>query len=171
MDLKKLRYLVVDIDGTLTDGSIYYDENGNEWKKFNVKDAAGFFALKEYGICTIVLTGRKCMATKRRMMEMKVDFLFQSIKNKKKFLEEFIVERGIKREDIGYVGDDLNDLGAMEICGFTAAPLDAAKEVINYVDFVSCKNGGEGVLRDIAEFVLKEEWDLVMAKIYNFVGK
>ena len=73
--LSTIKYMVIDIDGTLTDGGIYYDEQGNEFKKFNTKDAAGFFTAKACGIFTVVITGRRCQATERRMKEMQVDLL------------------------------------------------------------------------------------------------
>ena len=98
MDLKSLKYLVIDVDGTMTDAGIYYDEHGNELKKFCTKDAAGFFAAHAVGIKTIVLTGRECAATTRRMKEMKVDFLYQNIKNKKEFLSEFMKEKNIAKD-------------------------------------------------------------------------
>ena len=74
-DWKKIKYLIIDVDGTMTDAGIYYDDHGNELKKFCTKDAVGFFAAKQAGIKTMVLTGRECQATTRRMAEMKVDFL------------------------------------------------------------------------------------------------
>ena len=76
---ERIKYLIIDVDGTLTDSGIYYDENGNELKRFSTRDAAGFFAAKEKGIKTIILTGRECAATIRRMEELKVDVLIQSI--------------------------------------------------------------------------------------------
>ena len=91
--LEQIKYLIVDVDGTMTDGGIYYDENGNEWKKFCTKDAAGFWAAKQNGIEIVVLTGRECRATSRRMEELKVKYLYQNVKNKYKFLNisEFLI--------------------------------------------------------------------------------
>ncbi len=85
--LSTIKYMVIDIDGTLTDGGIYYDEQGNEFKKFNTKDAAGFFTAKACGIFTVVITGRRCQATERRMKEMQVDLLEQGIYTKEIFFE------------------------------------------------------------------------------------
>ena len=80
--LQKIKYLIIDVDGTLTDAGIYYDENGNELKKFSTKDAAGFFAAHQVGIQILILTGRACAATTRRMKEMKVEYLVQNCKDK-----------------------------------------------------------------------------------------
>ena len=81
-----IKLLVIDVDGTMTDGGIYYDNSGNELKKFSTKDAAGFFAAHKAGIKLMVLTGRNCAATAKRMEELQVEFLFQNIRNKAMFL-------------------------------------------------------------------------------------
>lgn len=81
---------MLDVDGTMTDGGIYYDASGNEWKKFNTKDAAGIFAARCAGIKTMVLNGRKSFAVENRMKELKVDYMYQGISDKKKFLIDYI---------------------------------------------------------------------------------
>ena len=168
-NIKQIKYFVVDVDGTLTDSGIYYDENGNETKKFSTRDAAGFFALKKYGIKTIVITGRECASTEKRLTEMKVDYIFQNIKDKYNFLQKFICENGIKQDEICYVGDDLNDLSAMSLCGMVACPSDSCKEVKARADLIADKKGGEGAFRDIVEqlFTNAGEWEHLIAKIYN----
>ena len=104
---KKVKLLVVDVDGTMTDAGIYYDEHGNELKKFCTKDAAGFFAAHKSGIKIMVLTGRECAATTRRVQtELKVDYLFQNVKDKLSFLKKFMQENEILKEEVGYIGDD-----------------------------------------------------------------
>ncbi len=168
MDLKKLNYLVIDVDGTMTDGGIYYDENGSEIKKFNTRDAAGFFAAKAAGIKIIVLTGRECAATTRRMNELKVDFIFQNIKNKKEFLSVFMEEKNIVRKEIGYIGDDLNDLAPMKLTGYIACPSDSCREIKDIADYISSNKGGHGAVRDIIEHILRERgiWNKVVSEIY-----
>lgn len=166
---RMLKYLVIDVDGTMTDGGIYYDENGNELKKFNTKDAAGFFAAHKAGIEILVLTGRECKATERRMKELKVDFLHQNIKNKMEFLKDFIGSRNITKEEIGYIGDDLNDLPPMTLTGFVGCPADSCAEVREKADYVSSLKGGEGAVRDIVEFILRKsgEWEEAVAEVYG----
>lgn len=166
---KKIKYLVIDVDGTMTDAGIYYDEHGNELKKFCTKDAAGFFAAREAGIQIVVLTGRECAATTRRMKEMKVDYLVQNCKDKVTYLRCFMEEKQISQEEIGYLGDDLNDLSPMNLCGFAGCPHDACLEVRNRADYVSDVNGGAGAVRDIVEYLLRTraEWDKVVANIYG----
>lgn len=168
-ELKKIKYLIIDVDGTLTDAGIYYDEHGNELKKFCTKDAAGFFAAHKAGIKILILTGRECAATTRRMQEMKVDYLVQNIKDKITYIREFIKEQNICRDEIGYLGDDLNDLPGMALCSFVGCPADACREVKERADYVSEICGGHGAVRDIIEFLLRvrEEWNEVIFDIYG----
>lgn len=169
---KQLKYFVIDVDGTMTDGGIYYDEHGNETKKFNTKDAAGFFAARLCDIKTIVLTGRRCVATERRMEELKVDFVFQGVRDKAMFLKTFMQENKIVQGDIAYVGDDLNDLAPMKLVGFVACPNDACEEIKEIATYVSTRKGGEGAVRDILEYVIRkrEQWEACVEKLYE-VGK
>lgn len=168
-DWHKIKYLVIDVDGTMTDAVIYYDEHGNELKKFCTKDAAGFFAAKRVGIQVLVLTGRECAATTRRMTEMKVDYLVQNCKDKVTYLHEFMEEHQIRKEEIGYLGDDLNDLPPMNLCGFAGCPADACVEVKERADYVSTVKGGHGAVRDIIEYMLRDrgEWEQAVSKIYG----
>lgn len=164
-----IKYLVVDVDGTMTDAGIYYDEQGNELKKFCTRDAAGFFAAHFVGIKIVIITGRECAATTRRMKEMKVDYIFQNIKDKKNFLMEFMATHCITKKEIGYIGDDLNDLSSMHLCGFVACPADSCKEVRSVASYVSTVSGGYGVVRDVIETYLEKHslWKTVISNIYN----
>lgn len=167
--LKQIKYLIIDVDGTLTDAGIYYDEHGNELKKFCTKDAAGFFAAHQAGIKIMILTGRECAATTRRMKEMKVDYLVQDCKNKVKYIQGFMRENNISKEDLGYLGDDLNDLPGMSLCGFVGCPADACEEVKERADYVSGIKGGYGAVRDIISYFLKEcgEWETAISQVYG----
>lgn len=161
MKPEKIRYWVLDVDGTLTDGGVYYDEAGNEMKKFHVKDGAGIKIARAAGMKVIVLTGRQCEATKRRMEELQIDYLFQNIKNKAEFLRLFFGDNGIDGNEVGYIGDDLNDLAAMKLTGFSACPADACNEVKGCVHYISPLKGGCGAVREIMEHVMKQsgEWE------------
>lgn len=166
MDIK---LLVIDVDGTMTDAGIYYDENGNEMKKFCTKDAAGFFAAHSLGIKIMVLTGRECAATTRRMKEMKVEYLFQNVKKKKDFLKMFLEQHGVKKQEVVYIGDDLNDLPSMLLAGYIGCPADSCKEVKSIADYISNINGGNGAVRDIIEHILREsgQWEKAVADVYE----
>ena len=168
-DLKSIQYIVIDVDGTMTDAGIYYDEHGNELKKFCTKDAAGFFTAKRMGIKTMVLTGRECEATRRRMQEMKVDYIVQNIKDKKTYLTGFMEENKIVREQIAYIGDDLNDYSSMMLCGFVGCPADACMEVKKIADYVSDNVGGTGAVRDVISYLLKKrgQWQQAIEQAYE----
>lgn len=169
MSKRSIEYIVIDVDGTLTDSGIYYDEHGNEQKKFCTKDAAGFFAAKAVGIKTIILTGRECAATTRRMQELKADYICQNVKDKVSFLRKFMTEHHIVKEQLAYIGDDLNDLAPMQLVGFVACPADSCAEIIRIADYVSPINGGHGAVRDVIEQILcdSEEWDSVVSNVYG----
>lgn len=166
---KKIRLLIIDVDGTMTDGGIYYDENGNELKKFCTKDAAGFFAAHQVGIKLMVLTGRECRATSRRMEELNIDYLYQNVKNKYQFLYKFMQENKIKKTEVGYIGDDLNDLQSMQLAGFIGCPADSCPEIIERADYVSEIKGGYGAVRDVIEHLLRStgEWEKAVFQFYG----
>ena len=125
------------------------------------------------GIKTMVLTGRECRATERRMKEMRVDFLFQNVDNKADFLESFCKKNNYLKEELAYVGDELNDIAAMKSCGYIGCPSDACKEVKELSDYTSGIKGGQGAFRDIVEHYLIELgfWSQVVEKIYGIEGK
>ena len=169
MNLESIKYFVIDVDGTMTDAGIYYDDNGNETKKFCTKDAAGFFAAHQVGVQIVVLTGRECPAVIKRMTEMGVEYIFQNVKDKKTFLNHFMEENGITREEMGYIGDDLNDYPPMQLAGFIGCPADACPEIKKMADYVSEVKGGYGAVRDIISYVLTQrgQWKQAIEEIYG----
>lgn len=166
---QRIRYLVIDVDGTMTDAGIYYDEHGNELKKFCTRDAAGFFAARKAGIQILVLTGRSCAATESRMRELKADYLFQNVRDKKAFLEDFIRKQNLQKTELGYIGDDLNDLAPMKLTGYVACPSDSCREILETANYISPLKGGQGVVRDVVEQILRErkEWTNIISEIYE----
>lgn len=168
-NLDQIRYFVIDVDGTMTDAGIYYDEHGNELKKFCTKDAAGYMAAHKSGIQLMVLTGRECAATTRRMKEMKFDFIVQKIQDKYTYLRNFMEENQISPEEVGYIGDDLNDLPPMSLCGFVGCPADACEEVKARADYVSEVRGGYGAVRDVIAEVLKArgQWEAAISEVFG----
>ena len=117
----------------------------------------------------MVLTGRECAATTRRMNEMKVDYLYQNVKDKISFLRQFMEENNISKSELGYIGDDLNDLPPMSLAGFIGCPADSCAEIINIADYVSNVKGGQGAVRDIIEHLLREsgEWKQIISEVYG----
>lgn len=168
-DLSKIRLIVSDVDGTMTDGGIYYDESGNELKKFCTRDAAGFFTAHSVGIKIMVLTGRECAATSKRMAEMNVDYLCQNVKDKYSFLKNFMDENGYRAEEVAYIGDDLNDVYPMRLSGYIGCPADGYDEIKEISDYISIKNGGQGAVRDFIQHILQKrgQWEKAYHAVYK----
>ena len=164
-----ISFLFFDIDGTFTDGGVYYDDNNNETKKFCTKDGTGIVCARKAGMHLIVLTGRECAATTRRMSELGITDIHQNVKDKEKFLRSFMAENNIGMDDCGYIGDDINDLRPMKLCGWIGCPADAAVEVKEIADYVSPIAGGHGAVRDCIEKILKDEglWSEIVEKAYG----
>lgn len=150
------KLLVLDVDGTLTDGGLYLDSTGNETKKFSVKDGAGLVIARKAGIQVMILTGRESEPVRRRAAELSLEYCVQNCKNKVAYLSEFMAEHHLSAEHVAYVGDDWNDLAAMKLCGFVACPSDAADEVKAIANYVCPQKGGEGAVRGAIEKLLKD---------------
>lgn len=160
-DFSKLMCLILDVDGTMTDTTLYFDNVGNEIKKFSTRDYVGVFAARYIGLKVIILTGRACPATERRAKELKADELHQNVKNKVQFINNLMIERGLSAENIAYIADDLNDYGSMKLAGFKACPADAAPEIKKICNYVSTFKGGTGVVQDVFRYILGQmgKWD------------
>lgn len=163
------KLIIMDVDGTLTDSGIYYDEHGNEIKKFSTKDAAGLFVATHVGVKTMIVTGRECEATSRRMHDMHVDYVFQNVREKRQFIADFLEENKYTKDEVVYIGDDLNDLPAMELAGYIGCPADSCKEILEIADYVSSKNGGQGAVRDVIEHLMREfgAWENASMEVYR----
>lgn len=161
INLKTIRLIVLDVDGTLTDGGIYYDNQGNEFKKFSVKDGLGIIVAQKAGINFLVLTGRKSTIVSKRVNELGISLIYQDVKNKEEVLKEFMKKNKFTGEEVGYIGDDVNDLLAMKLCSYIACPCDAAIEIQEIAHYVSPYKGGEGTVRDIIRTILiqRNEWN------------
>lgn len=164
--IEQIKYIVLDVDGTLTDGSVYYDSLGNELKSFDIKDGLIIKSASEIGMTFVVLTGRKSMIVEKRMKELDVSYIFQGIVDKKAYLQKFFFDKDITLEEVAYIGDDLNDMAAMKICGFVACPNDAVTEIKEIVDYVAQNCGGQGAVREIVEYILRAQnkWGYIMKK-------
>lgn len=154
-NLESIKLIVLDVDGTMTDGGIYIDSNGIEQKKFNIKDGAGILLAESIGIEFMILTGRKSVCVEQRAKELNIKYVCQGIHRKADYLKDFARNKGLLPEHIAYIGDDLNDLPAMYFVGVAACPLDAVEEVKTFCDYVLPANGGEGVIRAFVNLLLK----------------
>jgi len=150
-------HIVFDIDGTLTDGDITISDDGVESKAFQAKDGLFIRVLPKLGFTTIFLTGRKSELTDIRAEDLNISVVIQGVREKEATLRNYIIEHNLNGERFAYIGDDLNDYTAMQICGVRACPADAAKEIIEICDFVSTKNGGQGAVREFCEYLLQKQ--------------
>ena len=151
----KIKMLVMDVDGTLTDGKIYIGENGEVMKAFNVKDGYAIANLDKYGIIPVIITGRKSKIVDQRAKELNIKEIHQGIHNKVEVLKEVAESYKVSLEEVAYIGDDLNDLDCMSICGLTGCPGDAVEEVINVVHYICTKYGGSGAVREFINHIIK----------------
>ena len=148
-----IKALVLDVDGTLTDGKIYMSANGELMKAFNIKDGYAIAHLPQYGITPIIITGRKSEIVEQRCKELKINEIHQGIEDKAIKLREVCDRLGIKTSECAYIGDDLNDICCMQLCGLKAAPADAVKFVRKHVDYVCEAKGGDGAVREFCDYL------------------
>lgn len=154
--LEKINLLVCDVDGVLTDGGMYYDMNGNEWKKFNTRDGKGIEVLRKTGCCVMFLTSEDTPIVQKRADKLQVDFCFMGIKDKRAKLEQFF-ETHLQYcfEKTAYIGDDINDLENLKSVAFSAVPADAVDENLAVADYICKRHGGKGCVREICELLLQ----------------
>ena len=156
--MKELPKLVVtDIDGVWTDGSMYYDESGNEFKRFHTYDSAGVLWFRKLNIPIAICTGEHTNAVQRRGEKLKVDHIFQGVKNKLELIGGLCKEMNISLSQVAYIGDDLNDISIIREVGYSACPASAPSYIKQMVDVVLTQNGGSGVFREFAEQIIGAE--------------
>lgn len=154
---KKIKAILFDVDGVLTDGGIIYDNNGLEYKRYNVKDGQIISHLKRLGFIVGAITGRESDVVKNRCVELKLDFHKHGIKDKLEEYNNFQKMYNLKDEEIAYIGDDIIDLSILTRCGLSATPNDARIYMKENVDIITDSKGGEGVFRDVADYILEAQ--------------
>jgi 3-deoxy-D-manno-octulosonate 8-phosphate phosphatase (KDO 8-P phosphatase) len=154
---KKIKAIITDVDGVLTDGGIIYDNDYREYKRYNVKDGQIITHLKQLGFIVGAITGRESSVVKKRMEELKFTFHYHGIKDKLLEYENIKLKYNLKDEEIAYIGDDIIDLSILCRCGLSVTPKDAREYIQNEVDIVTPSKGGEGVFRDVADMILREQ--------------
>lgn len=150
-----IKYLVMDVDGTLTDGKVYIGPYGETMKAFNIKDGYGIHdILIPAGITPVIITGRESSIVLNRCKELGIEEIYQGVKDKLKILMNIISDLST----IAYIGDDINDLQCMELVkkngGVVGCPMDAAKQIIDIADFVAPSSGGNGAVREFIEWII-----------------
>ncbi len=162
-DLSKIKLLLLDVDGVLTDGRIIYDSEGGETKSFDVKDGHGLKLLQRAGIRVGIITGRQSAIVARRAEELGIELVYQGAKDKSLPFNEIMQKLALAPEEIAYVGDDVVDLPVMRKVGFAATVADAVDDVKPFADMVTKLPGGRGAVREICDYILKESgrWSAV----------
>lgn len=157
--MKKIQYLVMDVDGTLTDGKIYMGNDGELMKAFHIKDGCAIaMLLPEKQITPVIITGRQSRILENRCRELGITKLFQGVKDKTGKLEEVLAGR--QADCVAYIGDDINDLDCMQFVkangGIVGCPADAASQVKTIADYVSVQPGGDGAVRTFVEWLMAQ---------------
>ena len=165
----RVRLFLLDVDGVLTDGGIIYDAAGVETKRFHVRDGHGIKMLQRAGIAVGIITGRTSDVVSIRARELGIEIVRQGAYDKVAAWKEILSGTGILPDETAYAGDDIVDLPLLRVVGFSAAPSDAEPYVLDAVRFVSSRPGGQGAVREIAEFLLRSRgaWDEATAKYFT----
>jgi 3-deoxy-D-manno-octulosonate 8-phosphate phosphatase (KDO 8-P phosphatase) len=167
--IRRVKLLILDVDGVLTDGRIVIDDAGLESKQFDVKDGHGLKILMRYGIGVVLLTGRRSRVVEHRAADLGITEVHQGIRNKAEAFEEILNRRKIAPEETACVGDDVVDIPLLRRAGFSVAVADAVLEARQIVDYVTHHHGGRGAVREVCEVILKAQnrWSDVAVR-YEF---
>lgn len=152
--MKIPQIILTDIDGVWTDGGMYYDQFGNELKKFNTSDSAGILMAHYFGVKVGIITGETTAIVERRAQKLKVDYLYQGVKDKYSVLCNLLQKEGITFDDIAYIGDDINDIKVLRSVAIAGVPSSASHYIRKYSTMNLTKRGGEGVFREFVENIL-----------------
>ena len=152
--LASTEMLILDVDGVLTDGRLFYGSGGAEMKAFNVHDGYGLKKLQQEGISIAIVSGRTSDIVEKRANELEIRFLFQNVAHKNEILAELTRKSGIDPRHMAHVGDDVPDLALFDSVGLGIAVADARLEVKKNADFVTKAKGGEGAVREVCELLL-----------------
>lgn len=165
---RKIRLVVIDVDGVLTDGSIWTGAEGEIIKRFNTRDGLGIKMLQAAGIPVAILTGRVSAQTAARARELGITAIAQGRQFKTASFNELLAEHGCTARECAYMGDDVPDLPVLKLAGLAAAPADAEECIREIVDWVSPKAGGNGAVRSLAELILRaqDRWDALVEERY-----
>lgn len=169
--LRRIRGLVFDVDGVLTDAGIYVGEDGSELKRFSIQDGTGLYWCRMLGFEIALVSGRHSDATTRRGAELGIDAVYQGVRDKPGRIAAWAEERGLALEEVLYMGDDLIDLPVFETVGVAVAPANAARIVREEADHVTRTGGGRGAVREAVEWLLEstgrleEAWSTYRASL------
>lgn len=153
--LSKIKILLTDNDGVLTDTGVYFSADGEELKRFSIRDGMGVERLRKYaGIETVIVTGEYSGAVKSRAQKLKIKEFYLDVKDKTEVLTEVLKKNNLSNENVAFIGDDANDFGIMKLVGFSATPADGMNFIKEIADYVCLNRSGNGAFREVAELIL-----------------
>ncbi len=153
----KVKLLMLDVDGVLTDGRIIYGDYGDELKFFNVQDGFGLVMLRRAGIPIVAITSKKSRVNQRRAKELKISKLYQNVRDKRKLFEKIVKKMKLKHEEVCFIGDDLMDIPVLSRVGFAVAVHNAVEDVKESVHYITLKSGGHGAVREVTDLIMKTQ--------------
>ena len=154
---KKLKLLILDVDGVLTDGKLFFDNEGNEYKSFHARDGHGIKLLRQTGVEVAVISGRKSNSVALRMKSLGIDHIYQGHEDKRAAFNELLTKVGVTSEQVAHVGDDLLDLPIMTRVGLAIAVNDANFAVKKHADWCTTTPGGQGAVREVCDFIMQAQ--------------
>jgi YrbI family 3-deoxy-D-manno-octulosonate 8-phosphate phosphatase len=155
--LRKIKLLLLDVDGVMTDGGIYFTEGGDELKKFNIHDGYGIMKLRKMGLTIGIITGRISKLVARRAQELGISEVHQNLENKLASYEAIKTKLNLSNSEIAYIGDDEPDIPVLKSVGFSACPANAVSAVRKLADYVCTCRGGEGAVREVIDLILESQ--------------
>jgi len=160
-----LKLMGFDVDGVLTDGTLYFTPQGEEIKTFSSLDGHGIKMLQSAGVEVVIISGRRSRALELRAQNLGITELHMAVDDKRSLMQAIVAKRGITLAEAGYMGDDVVDLPILRVCGFSASVADGHAEVTSRVDFVAGRPGGRGAVREVCDFILRSQgkWEGLMA--------
>jgi len=151
---KKIKIVLTDVDGVLTDGGMYYSDKGDIMKRFHTRDGMGVTLLRKKNISTIIVTKEKTKIIRQWSTKMKIKKLYDGILDKESFIDNICKKFDVLPNELAYIGDDVNDVGLLKKVGFSAVPNDAISEAKKIANYVCKTNGGHGAFREFADLIL-----------------
>ncbi len=151
---RRVRLLCVDVDGVLTDAGMYYGPDGEVLKKFNTRDGMGLARVRQAGVAVAIISGEDSAIVHARAAKLKIDDVFCGASDKRLAIDQLCAQHGLTLDEVAYIGDDLNDVPALECVGLACAVADAADPVLAVAHYVTQRRGGEGAVREVCEFLI-----------------
>jgi 3-deoxy-D-manno-octulosonate 8-phosphate phosphatase (KDO 8-P phosphatase) len=170
---EKIKMIIMDVDGTLTDGNLLILPDGEELKSYNVRDGLGIMLAHIAGFKTGIITGKISKSLEKRAEKLKIAELYQGILDKRKVFNEILKQHDLCADEIAYIGDDLGDLEVIKLAGIAGAVADAHPEIKKHSHFICENPGGKGAVREFIEFIFDAQgkWDIIKEKAKDIMNR